>query len=59
MLRCPNRNDGKHPAPEKTEFVMLALIRVGPRFAFKRVQDHFLEDVLCRICGKRAEGARD
>ena len=59
MLRCPNRDDGKHPNPEKNEFVLLALIRVGPQWGFKRVQDHFLDDVLCQTCGEDAEGIRD
>ena len=59
MLRCPERNDGKHPAPEKNQFVLLATIRVDPEFKFRRVQDHFLEDVLCETCGEPAEGVWD
>lgn len=59
LLHCPNRDDGKHPVPEKTEFLLLALIRVGPEFGFRRVQDHFLDDVLCWSCGEEAEGVRD
>jgi len=59
LLRCPNRNNGKHPPPDQNEFMVLALIRVGPHFGFRRVQDHFLDDVLCRECGEDAEGTRD
>lgn len=59
MLRCPNRDDGKHPAPEENDFEMLAMIRVGSEFGFRRVQDHFLDEVLCQVCGEAAEGVRE
>lgn len=52
MLRCPKQSDGMHPPESKSEFVLLALIRVGPTYRLRGVQDHYLEDIFCRHCGE-------
>jgi hypothetical protein len=54
MLHCPNEGKDMHPAPAENQFVLLALIRVGAHYQFKHVQEHYLENVLCRICGEPA-----
>ena len=53
-LRCPNEGREEHPKPGDNQFVMLALVYVGPNYGFKRMYEHFLEDVLCRVCGEKA-----
>jgi hypothetical protein len=54
VLHCPNEGEENHPHPTDNRFLLLALIYVGPDFNFKRVQDHFLEDILCNVCGENA-----
>jgi len=53
-LRCPNESKEDHPKTGENQFLMLALVYVGPNYGFKKIQEHFLEDILCRVCGERA-----
>lgn len=53
-LRCPNESRKDHPKAGENQFLMLALVYVGPNYGFKRIHEHFLDDVLCRVCGAEA-----
>src|SRR5437899_1076702 len=52
MIRCRHRELGKHPAPEKNEFVLIALIRIGPDLGFRRAQAHFWRTPFARSAAR-------
>lgn len=59
MFRCPNEALASHAPPLQPFFVMTALIRVNPDCSLRDVQDHFLDVVVCGLCGADADDVDD